>query len=223
MGKEKSPAYQWYPKDILTDKRVLCMSNETENMYRRLLDHAWLENGLDNNLSLLAAFAKLPGQVEKFKEHWKEIKKCFVFDGKKWRSPRQEKERKKQKKFSDKQRKASKARWNKEVTNHATDMPRHQSGKAFHLQSSFPSSIKDRSDAFCEFDEKQMHELKAVISQIMGHGIMSEATEENTRHVLSQVKKAHKRTPIENRFAYALTVARNLKNGKNNFNLITQN
>ena len=35
---EKSPAFQWYPRDILTSIRVLEMSLEQECCYRRLLD-----------------------------------------------------------------------------------------------------------------------------------------------------------------------------------------
>lgn len=40
--KDKSPAFQWYPKDVLTDTRVMEMDLATEGAYRRALDICWL-------------------------------------------------------------------------------------------------------------------------------------------------------------------------------------
>ena len=217
MEKEKSPAYQWYPKDILTDKRVIPMSNETENMYRRLLDYAWLEDGLDNNLALMASYAKLPGKVEKFKKFWKEIKKCWYLDGEKWRNSRQELERAKQKLFSEKQRKAANARWGTpshgNAGEDATASDRHcQPGNALQSSSSFSSSssLKDRSSDLLNFDEDQMQLLKTEIAKSMKHGLFSEANVQLTKELLEKVKKYIRKNKVENVFAYALTSARNL-------------
>lgn len=43
---EKSPAYLWYPKDVLTSGKVCELTAEEECWYRRALDHAWLDEGL---------------------------------------------------------------------------------------------------------------------------------------------------------------------------------
>lgn len=42
----KSPAYQWYPKDILASARVAEMSLAEEGAYRRLLDFCWLNGSI---------------------------------------------------------------------------------------------------------------------------------------------------------------------------------
>lgn len=44
-SKGKSPAFQFYPKDFLTDAAVLCMTNEEIGMYIKLLCVDWLEDG----------------------------------------------------------------------------------------------------------------------------------------------------------------------------------
>jgi len=42
----KSPAFQFYPKDFLTDSNVLVMSNEARGAYITLLCIDWLEDGI---------------------------------------------------------------------------------------------------------------------------------------------------------------------------------
>jgi hypothetical protein len=41
----KAPAFQFYPKDFLTDSRVMAMSNEVRGMYITLLCVDWLNDG----------------------------------------------------------------------------------------------------------------------------------------------------------------------------------
>lgn len=48
--KEKSPAFQFYPKDFLTDEKVVCMTNEQLGQYVRLLCLDWLNDGLQKDL-----------------------------------------------------------------------------------------------------------------------------------------------------------------------------
>lgn len=43
--KEKSPAFQFYPKDFLTDSKVICMTSEQRGYYITLLCIDWLEDG----------------------------------------------------------------------------------------------------------------------------------------------------------------------------------
>lgn len=42
----KSPAFQWYPKDILSSARVAEMSLAEEGAYRRLIDFCWLNGSI---------------------------------------------------------------------------------------------------------------------------------------------------------------------------------
>lgn len=42
----KSPAFQWYPKDILSSVRVAEMSLAEEGAYRRLIDFCWLNGSI---------------------------------------------------------------------------------------------------------------------------------------------------------------------------------
>lgn len=50
----KSPAYQWYPKDILSSARVAELDLKEEGAYRRALDYCWLNGHLPNDAGKLA-------------------------------------------------------------------------------------------------------------------------------------------------------------------------
>lgn len=42
----KAPAYQWYPKDILSSERVAFLSLAEEGAYRRAMDYCWLQGSI---------------------------------------------------------------------------------------------------------------------------------------------------------------------------------
>ncbi len=50
----KSPAYRWYPRDILGSLRVSAMTAAEECWYRRALDFAWLNHGVPTDPIKLA-------------------------------------------------------------------------------------------------------------------------------------------------------------------------
>ena len=57
---DKSPAFQFYPKDFLTDEAVVLMSNEQIGAYIVLLCRAWLSpEGLPSSLDDLARLVKV--------------------------------------------------------------------------------------------------------------------------------------------------------------------
>lgn len=58
MSKEKSPAYQRYPKDYVSDIKVQSMSLEEEGMYNRLMDYCWCEVALPADPKILSALCK---------------------------------------------------------------------------------------------------------------------------------------------------------------------
>ena len=45
----KAPAFQFYPKDFLTDDKVLAMSDDILGKYIKLLCIDWLNDGLSKN------------------------------------------------------------------------------------------------------------------------------------------------------------------------------
>lgn len=58
MAKQKSPAFQRYPKDYLGDELVMRMTLEEEGAYNRLMDFAWLEGSIPADMRGLAALCK---------------------------------------------------------------------------------------------------------------------------------------------------------------------
>jgi uncharacterized protein YdaU (DUF1376 family) len=74
--KEKPPAYQRYPKDYLTDERVMVMTLEQEGAYNRLLDYSWLHGSIPDDVTQLAPLCKTT--PEHMAELWPGIAPCFV-------------------------------------------------------------------------------------------------------------------------------------------------
>jgi uncharacterized protein YdaU (DUF1376 family) len=87
------------------------MTNEVEGIYRRLLDHSWLEDGLPEDLDEVQPLCKVTSK-KKFQQIWMKLDPLFPQgpDGKR-RNPRQERERAKQQKNSRVRREAADARW----------------------------------------------------------------------------------------------------------------
>jgi uncharacterized protein YdaU (DUF1376 family) len=50
----KSPSYQWYPKDAISSARMTVLSLEEEGAYRRALDFCWLTGSLPADTETLA-------------------------------------------------------------------------------------------------------------------------------------------------------------------------
>jgi len=101
-NKGKPPAFQFYPKDFLTDPKVQMMTDEEVGIYIKLLCYCWLDEGLPLDISMLARMlrcdeARLKLPLEAFQK------------GKeKWTHKRLTSERKKQKSYRDKMSKAGK-------------------------------------------------------------------------------------------------------------------
>lgn len=95
MTKEKSPAFQFYPKDWMSDINTRCMTLEECGAYVELLCVEWLEKGLPDDDEQLAVISRLGDKWEKSGD---KIKKCFNKVGDKLIHPRLKKERAKQKK-----------------------------------------------------------------------------------------------------------------------------
>jgi len=132
MG-DKRPAFQWYPKDYLTDENVIPMTLEEEGAYRRLIDHCWLHGSIPDDMDRLGAMCKTSG--EHLAELWPAIEPCFRKKGQRWYHPRLDLERRKQdnhrKAKSEAGKAGAKARWENEENGSAMNLPMAKNGSSF--------------------------------------------------------------------------------------------
>lgn len=105
MAAEQSPAFQFYPKDFITDGRVATMSAEEVGIYIRLLCYCWTEGSIPDDLELLARIGGVTHR--RMQGAWLALQFCFQPDPKApvgwYVQPRIERERAKQAAFRQKQ------------------------------------------------------------------------------------------------------------------------
>lgn len=95
----KSPAFQFYVKDFLTDDKVAVMNLEQIGAYTKLLCYCWNNNGLTNEQEELK---EMCGNPENWDKIWKKVGKCFYENNGKLYNKRLDKEREKQKYWKEK-------------------------------------------------------------------------------------------------------------------------
>ena len=122
MAPEKSPAFQFYPKDYLTDPRVRAMTFEQRGLYWEAIGICWLEGSLPSDLGELAAILGCPKR--RLEVVWPRIGLCFEAHGDRLTHKRLDKERSAQAESRDRRRDAAQKRWDKE-----------QKPDAMHMQS----------------------------------------------------------------------------------------
>jgi uncharacterized protein YdaU (DUF1376 family) len=118
----KAPAFQFYPRDFLTDERVTLMSHTERGIYITLLCHCWLETSLPLEADTLAKMLNLP--LKRFTALWEHsvVRTCFqVQEDGRLHHGRLDKEREKQAGFGRRQSDNANARWNK--SGNATALP----------------------------------------------------------------------------------------------------
>jgi uncharacterized protein YdaU (DUF1376 family) len=105
---EKSPAFQFYPKDFLSDEKQIRMSLPAVGIYMRLICHCWNEGSLPADAVSLARLSGATGR--QIRELWPSIGPCFrtTEDGR-LIHPRLEREREKQQVYRRRQSDAGKA------------------------------------------------------------------------------------------------------------------
>ncbi len=163
-NRNKAPAFQWYPKDILGSARVAQLSLAEEAAYRRALDFAWINDGLPNDADKLS---KIIGKnctieiAEKVLPFFKKKKNDpdTVF------SPRQQIERVKQKKHrlakEKNGKKGSEKRWHNTLKNN------HMNSNTINsplVNDSFSSSSSSSSAIEKESKEKEK-EMEITVSK----------------------------------------------------------
>jgi uncharacterized protein YdaU (DUF1376 family) len=88
----KSPAFQFYASDFVSDGLVARMSDAEVGMYIRLLCYAWTEGGLPLEIEEMAEYVK--SSLSDFQKAWqRRLNQCFEIRDGKYVQPRQEKVR----------------------------------------------------------------------------------------------------------------------------------
>lgn len=114
----KSPAFQFYPNDFLSDPKTLVMSAEEIGIYWLLVSVCWKENGLPKENKKLSRLARV--QEKKFSRIWNDtISECFYFceETQQYRHEGLDKEQLKQGENSEKRKQAADKRWCKTDAN----------------------------------------------------------------------------------------------------------
>jgi uncharacterized protein YdaU (DUF1376 family) len=106
MAKEEAPAFQYYPRDYLSDSKVRAMSYKERGIYWELVSMLWCERVLPAKTDQLARILGLPHR--EFQRHWPAISACFRVVGENIEHGRLELERRKQQRFKDCQIEAGK-------------------------------------------------------------------------------------------------------------------
>jgi uncharacterized protein YdaU (DUF1376 family) len=98
MPATKAPAFQFYPKDYLTDPNVRMMTFEQRGIYVELLCLCWLQGDLPGDVGELAKMTGL--QRWRFDKAWVGIRRCFIENTGRLRHKRLDRERAVQQAFS---------------------------------------------------------------------------------------------------------------------------
>lgn len=175
----KSPAYQWYPKDILASARVQMMSLAEEGAYRRLLDYCWINGSVPND-SAKAARLIGKGCTAEIAKVALEMFIPHPTDSDKLLHERIEAEREKQKSNSNARRKASAARWNKQgksadgrgsdvkSKSDANAMQMDMQNDALHISSSSSEKSNDFSHAVNPKADQELIRWMDGVAESMG-------------------------------------------------------
>jgi len=150
----KPPAFQFYPKDFLSDVNVSVMNMEERGIYITLLSYCWLEGWLPIASTKLQRLCNNP---LKWDESWENIKHCFYENGGKLYHKRLDEERKKQLEWKEKSRlgglKSGESR-RKSKGGSTKDEPRGNSSSS--SSSSPTSSLKSKSNVLFDKDSIEL-------------------------------------------------------------------
>ncbi len=112
MAPEKAPAFQFYPKDYLSDPRVRAMGFEQRGLYWEAICLCWMEGTLPADMGELAAILRCP--VKRIRKIWPLIGRCFDQHGDRLTHKRLDKERTAQADSRERRADAARKRWEKE-------------------------------------------------------------------------------------------------------------
>ena len=150
----KAPAFQFYPRDFVSDPKVAAMTNAEVGIYIRLLCYAWLDEGLPHDFE---ALARMVGEtLPSFEKAWKRIGPCFEIVGDRIIQPRLERTRIEQSEYRERRSQAGKSgalgRWQSHTERKAGPLPTQgarkamvmpENGSASATASAITSSLRD--------------------------------------------------------------------------------
>jgi uncharacterized protein YdaU (DUF1376 family) len=157
---EKAPAFQWYPKDFLSDGNVSSMSLAERGAYITLLCFCWIDGSLPTDVSRLGTMCG--AQVKAFAAVWPAVRVCFREQDGRYVNPRLDLEREKQAEHRGQQTqrgsKGAEGRWRKHdpsmtqalpkhPVSNACDMPKHPVSNACDMLSDGSSSSSSTSSS----------------------------------------------------------------------------
>lgn len=125
--KERSPAFQVYPKDAMSDEIYQLMNNRQKGIYWDFLLRAWIEGSIPSDIQTLAMLAK--EDERDFETLWPLISRKFKLKGKRYVNARLLKEEKKQKNYSKRMRENAHKLWRKK-SQLVPDRERIETGKS---------------------------------------------------------------------------------------------
>lgn len=205
----KSPAFQLYPSDFLSDKNTLAMSTLEIGAYCLLLFVCWAENGLPDGAEDLADIARLP--LKQFQPMWeRRIERCFTKreDGK-WIHKRLEKERQKQAENRAKRQsagaKGAEARW--QTDSKAIAMPSDGNGKRM-----ANDGLSDFSLQIATKDKDPANAAKPILEQFKDLVEFKGGNRDTVGSYLGGLLKRYERDDVES--AAAKTVLNNAEDPK---------
>lgn len=150
MAYSPSPAFQFYPRDFVSDAKQIALSLAGAGIYIRLLCQCWLEGSLPLDHS---ALAKLCGTtVQKFDKEWDLVSACFEQKDGRLIHRRLNKERRKQAEYRQLQRekgvRGAEKRWQRPSSGHSQ---RDSTGHATAINRAWPKdgSSSASSSADC--------------------------------------------------------------------------
>jgi len=79
---EALPYYKWLWRDFRSNRKVQRMGYIAKGLYRELIDEAWTEGSIANDMEELADICGCP--VEVMTEAWPRIEVCWRLDGDRW-------------------------------------------------------------------------------------------------------------------------------------------
>lgn len=154
----RSPAFQFYPKDFLSDENVRMMSLQERGAYITLLSLCWIEGSLPAELERLARLCGSP--LTAFRRFWRALEPCFRPDTRnpdRLIHPRLEREREKQQEYqrrqSDRGKAGAESRWHK----HGASMAQASSG---HSNPAMPSDSSSSASAFAIASSQEKHRAR---------------------------------------------------------------
>jgi uncharacterized protein YdaU (DUF1376 family) len=113
VAAERAPAFQFYPRDFVSDSRVTSMSLKERGAYITLICHCWTDGVISADHEQIAKLLGVP--ITEFRKVWPAVERCFTLTPTGYTHKRLDEERQKQashrQRQSDRGKVAATKRW----------------------------------------------------------------------------------------------------------------